>query len=100
LQQVQPASAVHRTAPTCNHPATHPYPPASRPPRSFRDKDRAFAVGGSGSLYKSEDGGRTWKRDKGGDDVPANLYAVRFFNNGANGFILGNDAILLRYIGA
>mmetsp|Transcript_25154 Transcript_25154/g.63824 ORF Transcript_25154/g.63824 Transcript_25154/m.63824 type:complete len:405 (-) Transcript_25154:716-1930(-) len=66
----------------------------------FRDNNKAFAVGGSGSLYKSEDGGRSWKRDKGGDDVPANLYAVRFFNGGSTGFILGNDAILLRYIGA
>jgi photosystem II stability/assembly factor-like uncharacterized protein len=32
--------------------------------------------------------------------VPANLYSVRFFNEGKNGFILGNDAVLLRYIGA
>lgn len=65
----------------------------------FRDESTAFAVGGSGSLYKSEDAGKTWKRDKNGDDVPANLYAVRFFNNGKNGFILGNDGVLLRYIG-
>jgi photosystem II stability/assembly factor-like uncharacterized protein len=41
---------------------------------------------------------RTWKRDKGGDDVPANLYAVKFFDGGKQGFILGNDAVLLRYI--
>lgn len=66
----------------------------------FRDSSTAFAVGGSGSLYKSEDSGKTWKRDRNGDDVPANLYAVRFFNGGKNGFILGNDGILLRYIGA
>lgn len=43
---------------------------------------------------------RTWKRDKSGDDVPANLYSVRFFNQGKTGFILGNDGVLLRYIGA
>ncbi|KAJ9520220.1 hypothetical protein QJQ45_030172 [Haematococcus lacustris] len=65
----------------------------------FRNSEVAYAVGGSGSLFKSEDGGKTWKRDKSGDDVPANLYAVRFFNEGKAGFILGNDAILLRYIG-
>mmetsp|Transcript_18427 Transcript_18427/g.39606 ORF Transcript_18427/g.39606 Transcript_18427/m.39606 type:complete len:407 (-) Transcript_18427:753-1973(-) len=65
----------------------------------FRNENLAFACGGSGSLYKSEDGGRSWKRDKGGDDVPANLYAIKFYNGG-NGFILGNDGILLRYIGA
>ena len=50
----------------------------------------------SGSLYKSEDSGKTWKRDKGGDEVPANLYAIKFFKGG-QGFVLGNDAVLLRY---
>ena len=33
------------------------------------------------------------------DGVAGNLYAVKFTPNG-NGFILGNDGILLRYIGA
>lgn len=64
----------------------------------FRNENLAFACGGSGSLYKSEDSGKSWKRDKGGDDVPANLYAIKFFKGG-QGFVLGNDAILLRYIG-
>ncbi len=32
--------------------------------------------------------------------MPANLYAVRFFNEGRIGFILGNDGVLLRYIGS
>lgn len=65
----------------------------------FKDASVAFACGGSGSLYKSEDGGKSWKRDKGGDEVPANLYAVKFFKEG-QGFVLGNDAVLLRYIGS
>ncbi|KAF5843813.1 photosynthesis system II assembly factor YCF48-domain-containing protein [Dunaliella salina] len=64
----------------------------------FKDKNTGFAVGGSGSLFKSEDGGKTWKRDKGGDEVPGNLYAVEF-SGPKNGLILGNDGLLLRYIG-
>jgi len=63
----------------------------------FKDEKTGFAVGGSGSLFKSEDGGKTWKRDKSGDEVPGNLYAVEF--SGKNGLILGNDGLLLRYIG-
>ena len=56
-----------------------------------------FACGGSGSLFKSEDGGKSWKRDRSTDSIAGNLYAVEFEGN--NGFILGNDGILLRYIG-
>ncbi|KIY97643.1 Photosystem II stability/assembly factor [Monoraphidium neglectum] len=63
----------------------------------FASNDVAFACGGSGSLFKSSDGGKTWKRDKSTDSVAGNLYSVRFFGN--KGFILGNDGILLRYIG-
>jgi len=65
----------------------------------FKNEKQAFACGGSGSLYRSEDGGKSWKRDKDTDDVAGNLYAIKFFPSGP-GFVLGNDAILLRYIGA
>ncbi|KAG1664832.1 hypothetical protein FOA52_007090 [Chlamydomonas sp. UWO 241] len=65
----------------------------------FKDDTTVFACGGSGSLFKSTDGGATWNRDRGGDNVPANLYAIKFFAGG-QGFVLGNDAVLLRYIGA
>lgn len=30
--------------------------------------------------------------------MPANLYSVRFFNSGKQGFVLGNDGVLLRFI--
>ncbi|KAF6259737.1 photosystem II stability/assembly factor HCF136 [Scenedesmus sp. NREL 46B-D3] len=63
----------------------------------YLNGDIAYACGGSGSLFKSVDGGRSWKRDKATDNVAGNLYAIKFFKN--NGFILGNDGILLRYIG-
>jgi photosystem II stability/assembly factor-like uncharacterized protein len=66
---------------------------------NFRSSDVAYACGGSGSLYKSGDGGQTWKRDKSADDIAGNLYAIKFFSDKV-GFILGNDAILLRFIGA
>jgi photosystem II stability/assembly factor-like uncharacterized protein len=65
---------------------------------SFASKDLAYACGGSGSLFKSADGGRSWKRDKSTDSVAGNLYAIKFFGP-QQGFILGNDGILLRFIG-
>ncbi|OUS46220.1 photosynthesis system II assembly factor YCF48-domain-containing protein [Ostreococcus tauri] len=57
-----------------------------------------WAVGGSGSVFYSTDGGKSWKRDRGTDNVAANLYNVKFQSE-TQGFILGNDGVLLRYIG-
>jgi photosystem II stability/assembly factor-like uncharacterized protein len=65
----------------------------------FRTDQECYACGGSGSLFKSTDGGKSFKRLKGLDDVPGNLYAVNF-NTKSQGFILGNDGILLRYTGS
>ena len=63
----------------------------------FRTDAECYACGGSGSLFKSLDGGRSFKRLKGLDQVPGNLYAINF-NTTNQGFILGNDGILLRYL--
>ena len=127
----------------------------------FRDQGLGFACGGSGSLFKTTDGGKSWKRDKvrirllsfqprqvvfcrprlvgicqrlrsrrrssrsmvpgavvrsfvpcrpgltlclfldplqaTDNGVAGNLYAVKWSAGGA-GFVLGNDAILLRHI--
>lgn len=64
----------------------------------FLNKSIGFACGGSGSLFKTENGGRSWKRAKETDNgVAGNLYAIKFGREGS-GFVLGNDAILLRYI--
>lgn len=63
----------------------------------YKDDTEAWAAGGSGNLFRSVDGGNTWKRDKAVDRLPANLYEVKFFDNG-NGFVLGNSGVVLRYI--
>ena len=65
----------------------------------FANDSLGFACGGSGTLYKSLDGGKSWKRDRSTDDIAANLYEVKF-TKGGNGFVLGNDAVLLRWTGA
>jgi len=62
-----------------------------------REEGVGYACGGSGSLFKTTDGGKKWKRVKGVDSIAGNLYEVRFFQ-GNRGFVLGNDGILLRYI--
>jgi photosystem II stability/assembly factor-like uncharacterized protein len=64
----------------------------------FKDQGLGFACGGSGSLFKTQDGGKSWKRDKATDNgVAGNLYAVKWSPAG-RGFVLGNDAILLRHL--
>ena len=63
----------------------------------FRDKGLGFACGGSGSLYRTDDGGKSWKRDRATDNIEGNLYAIKW-SPGGQGFILGNAGILLRYI--
>jgi photosystem II stability/assembly factor-like uncharacterized protein len=62
----------------------------------FFSTELVYACGGSGSLFKSIDGGNTWKRDKSADNLAGNLYSIKFVR-GRSGFILGNDAILLQY---
>ena len=65
----------------------------------YRSDDEVWAVGGSGSLFRSADGGESWKRERAADELPGNLYNVKFMGSG-EGFVLGSDGILLRYIGA
>eukprot|EP00252_Welwitschia_mirabilis_P014642 TRINITY_DN3221_c0_g1_i1.p1 TRINITY_DN3221_c0_g1~~TRINITY_DN3221_c0_g1_i1.p1 ORF type:complete len:419 (-),score=90.89 TRINITY_DN3221_c0_g1_i1:391-1647(-) len=64
----------------------------------YRSKDEAWAAGGSGILLRTVDGGKTWIRDKAADNIAANLYAVKFIDE-KRGFVLGNDGVLLRYVG-
>ncbi|MCO5584444.1 hypothetical protein L7F22_038371 [Adiantum nelumboides] len=64
----------------------------------YRSKDEAWAAGGSGILLRTVDGGRSWIRDKAADNIAANLYSVKFIDD-RKGFVLGNNGVLLRYLG-
>lgn len=64
----------------------------------YRSKDEAWAAGGSGVLLKTMNGGKSWVRDKAADNIPGNLYSVKFVGDN-QGFVLGNDGVLLRYVG-
>ena len=64
----------------------------------FKNDQEGFACGGSGTLFKTMDGGKTWQRDRSTDQIAGNLYAVKYTPSGT-GFILGNDGILLRNFG-
>ncbi|KAJ6916703.1 photosystem II stability/assembly factor HCF136 [Populus alba x Populus x berolinensis] len=60
--------------------------------------EEAWAAGGSGILLRTTNGGKTWTRDKAADNIAANLYSVKFIDD-KKGFVLGNDGVLLRYLG-
>merc|ERR1711939_1088464 len=59
--------------------------------------NEVWAVGGGGTMFVSKDGGKSFKFDNSADNIPGNLYKVKFANN--NGFVLGSDGVLLRYGG-
>lgn len=61
----------------------------------WKDDKSVFAVGGSGIIFESADGGKSFKFVDDAKDIPGNLYRVKFF--GAEGWALGSDGVLLRY---
>lgn len=63
---------------------------------AFRNKDELWVACGGGTLYKSEDGGKTWVK-KENDKLAANLYKIKFFNSDL-GFALGSNGVLLKYV--
>lgn len=65
---------------------------------AFKTPDEGYAVGGSGLLLATTDGGKTWRRDKQADNIPSNFYKIKFFDQ-AKGFVLGSQGVLLRYTG-
>lgn len=64
----------------------------------WKDEKTAWAVGGSGVIFKSEDGGNTFKFVSDAKDIPGNLYRVKFFGDD-KGYALGSDGVLLKYVG-
>lgn len=62
----------------------------------FRTPSEAYATGGSGVIYQTKDGGKTWSFDPSAKDLPCNLYNVKFFQNGKVGYMVGSAGILLR----
>ncbi|KAJ0966842.1 hypothetical protein J5N97_023759 [Dioscorea zingiberensis] len=64
----------------------------------YLSQDEAWASGGCGILLRTSNGGKTWTRGKAADNIAANLYSVKFIDDN-KGFVLGNDGVLLRYVG-
>jgi photosystem II stability/assembly factor-like uncharacterized protein len=67
---------------------------------AWRNEKEVWAVGGSNTMYVSMDGGNKFSFDKSANDIPGNLYNVKFFPEfGNSGWALGSNGLLLRYTG-
>jgi photosystem II stability/assembly factor-like uncharacterized protein len=67
---------------------------------AWRTDNEVWAVGGSNTMYVSTDGGKKFSFDKSANDIPGNLYNVKFFKEfGNKGFALGSNGLLLKYVG-
>ena len=67
---------------------------------AWRDDSEVWAVGGSNTMFVSKDGGKNFAFDKSANDIPGNLYNVKFFPEFGNaGWALGSNGLLLRYVG-
>ena len=67
---------------------------------AWRTDDEVWAVGGSNTMYYSTDNGKNFSFDKSANDIPGNLYNVKFFPEFGNaGWALGSNGLLLKYEG-
>jgi photosystem II stability/assembly factor-like uncharacterized protein len=66
----------------------------------WRTPQEVWAVGGSNVMYVSKDGGKSFNFDSSANDIPGNLYNIKFFpQHGNSGWALGSSGLLLRYTG-
>jgi len=64
---------------------------------SFRPgSQEAWASLGGGTLFKSEDAGKTWAKDKIIDKIGTNVYKIIFIDE-TTAFALGGNGVVLRY---
>jgi len=63
---------------------------------AWRNDQNAWAVGGSGVIFESKDGGKSFKFNGDAKDIPGNLYRVKFFDEN-KGFAIGSNGVLLKY---
>ncbi|KAL3784335.1 hypothetical protein ACHAWO_012178 [Cyclotella atomus] len=67
---------------------------------AWRTENEVWAVGGSNTMYVSRDNGKNFVFDKSANDIPGNLYNVKFFKEFGNmGWALGSSGLLLKYKG-
>lgn len=67
---------------------------------AWRTDDEVWAVGGSNTMYVSKDNGKNFVFDKSANDIPGNLYNVKFFPEyGNSGWALGSNGLLLKFVG-
>lgn len=67
---------------------------------AWRTEQEVWAVGGSNTMYVSYDNGKKFAFDKSANDIPGNLYNVKFFKEYGNmGWALGSNGLLLNYVG-